>query len=428
MITVYGAERLGLTDRMLGVGIAEAAATHSPNSPILVSVFMQGGVDGLSLLAPAGDSLYLKLRPTLAVAPGSGTPFREDPSLTWHPSATSFAHLHNAGKVVVFPGIGYTHPDMSHFTSRHYWEVGATDSSLLTGWMGRYLDVAGDRTNPFQGLSMDGQINPMLATTKNPTAAIGQPTGFAVYPGAGLWGDVGDWMLESAYSLGDKQRQSRDPAIAQVAGAASEVGIVQRTLKPFANGNQSNTASPTSQDKNPGAAYGSSVTYPSASTGDLPARLAGLAAMIARGVPLRCVALTTDDQFDTHASQESTFDSGVKLVGDCVAAFQADLEARGVDHRVLVHVWSEFGRRAQENGSDGTDHGAAGASLLIGSRVNGRMIGEFPSLSRLDADGNQRENVDFRGVYCSLLEQWFGHDAGSVIPRARHLPRYKLLA
>jgi uncharacterized protein (DUF1501 family) len=297
----------------------------------------------------------------------------------------------------------------------------------MTGWMGRYLDVAGDTANPFQGLSMDGQINPMLATAKNPTAAIDQPNNFSVYP-SGLWGDFADWTLESAFSLGDKQRNSHDPAIAQVAGAASEVGIVQRTLKPLANANHSNPANPADQDPNPGAAYGSSVTYPAASTGDLPARLAGLAAMISRGVPLRCVALTTEAQFDTHSSQEPTFDSGVKLVADCLAAFQADLEARGVDQRVLVHVWSEFGRRAQENGSDGTDHGAAGASLLIGSRVNGGMIGEFPSLSRLDVNGNQRENVDFRGVYCSLLEQWFGQHAASVIPGAKHLPRYKLLA
>ena len=106
--------------------------------------------------------------------------------------------------------------------------------------------------------------------------------------------------------------------------------------------------------------------------------------MIAAGVPLQCVALTTDTQFDTHSGQEPTFDSGVKLVADSLAAFQADLEARGVDGRVLVHVWSEFGRRAQENGSDGTDHGAAGASLLIGSRVNGGMIGEFAPLNELD--------------------------------------------
>jgi uncharacterized protein (DUF1501 family) len=174
--------------------------------------------------------------------------------------------------------------------------------------------------------------------------------------------------------------------------------------------------------------YGSSVTYPEASTGDLPGRLAGLAAMIAAGVPLQCVALTTDTQFDTHSSQPETFDSGVWLVADSLAAFQADLEARGVADRVLVHVWSEFGRRAQENASDGTDHGAAGASLLIGSRVTGGMIGEFAPLNQLDPNGNQRENVDFRGVYCSLLEQWFDHDAGDVIPGASQLQRYNLIA
>ncbi|HYB25438.1 MAG TPA: DUF1501 domain-containing protein [Solirubrobacteraceae bacterium] len=426
VMTVYGAERLGLTNRMLGDGIARAAALQGADSPILVSLFMQGGLDGLSLLAPAGDALYQQLRPTLAVAPGSGTPFREDPSLTWHPSASSFAQLHDAGKVTVFPGIGYTSPDMSHFTSRHYWEVGATDASLLTGWMGRYLDVVGDAANPFQGLSMDGQINPTLATARNPTAAIDQPNNFAVYL-SGVWGDAAEWALDSASALGDAQHYSRDPAIAQVAGAASEVGIVRRTLQPFRTTNGNPGGQP-GGSANPGAAYGSSVTYPTASTGDLPARLAGLAAMIAAGVPLRCVALTTDTQFDTHSGQEATFDSGVKLVADSLAAFQADLEARGVDGRVLVHVWSEFGRRAQENGSDGTDHGAAGASLLIGSRVNGGMIGEFAPLNQLDANGNQEENVDYRGVYCSLLEQWFGQDAGAVIPDAGQFPRYQLLA
>ncbi len=259
VMTVYGAGRLGLTDRMLGNGIARAASLQPAGSPILVSLFMQGGIDGLSLLAPAGDPLYEQLRPTLAVAPGSGTPLREDPSVTWHPSASSFAALHNNGKVAVFPSIGYTDPDMSHFTSRHYWEVGATDTSLLTGWMGRYLDVAGDATNPFQGLSMDGQINPTLATAKNPTAAIDQPNNFAVYL-SGVWGDAVEWALDSASSLGDVQRLSHDRAIAQVAGAASEVGIVRRTLQPFRPSSGGGGSSGT--DTNPGATYGSSVDIP----------------------------------------------------------------------------------------------------------------------------------------------------------------------
>jgi uncharacterized protein (DUF1501 family) len=87
-------------------------------------------------------------------------------------------------------------------------------------------------------------------------------------------------------------------------------------------------------------------------------------------------------------------------------------------------VWSEFGRRAEENGSDGTDHGAAGVGFLVGSRASGRMVGEFPGLrTGLDEDGNVRATADFRGVYASLLEQWLGVDAGSVIPDAGSFPR-----
>ena len=420
---VYGAGRAGLTDGMLGDGVARAATMQSSSSPILVSLFLQGGVDSLSLLAPAGDPLYEKLRPTLAVAPGSGVQLREDPSLTWHPSAGSIASLHNAGKVLVFPGIGYAGEDMSHFTSRHYWEVGATSAELNTGWLGRFIDVAGDSGNPFQGLSLDGQLNPTLATARNPVAAIDQPDNFAVWLN-GVWGNASEWALESASSLGDRLRHSHDPAIRQVASAASEVGIVRRTLKPWAKLSDGSSDS----SSNPGALYGSAVKYPRSSSDDLPARLAGLASMIAAGVPLKCVAVTSDVQFDTHSGQTATFDTGIQLVSDSLAAFQADLEARGVDRRVLVHVWSEFGRRAQENGSDGTDHGAAGTSLLIGSRVNGGMIGEFPALSHLDINGNQTVNVDFRSVYASLLEQWFNHDAGAVIPDAHRFRRYELLA
>jgi uncharacterized protein (DUF1501 family) len=411
LLTVYGADRLGLTGRLLGEGIAKAA--QGPPNPVLVSVFLQGGIDGLSLLAPAADPVYRKLRPALALAPSAGTPFSEDPRLRWHPSAASFAKLHDAGKVTVFPGIGYSSPDMSHFTSRHYWEVGATETGVATGWLGRYLDVAGSATNPLQGLSMDGQMNPTLASARNPVAAIDKPEDFSLWLD-GVWGDVFTWTLDSAAWLGEAQRRSPDPALAQVAEAAAEVGIVRQALAPF-------------RGKDGNAAYRSSVTYPKATGTDLPQRLAGLAAMIAAGLPLRCVALTSDAQFDTHSAQVGTFTPALSVIADSLAAFQSDLEARGIADRVLVHVWSEFGRRAEENGSAGTDHGAAGVSLLIGTRARGTMIGELPSLTSLDANGNLQENVDYRGVYCSLLEQWFGQDAAAVIPYARVFPRYQLV-
>ncbi len=95
---------------------------------------------------------------------------------------------------------------------------------------------------------------------------------------------------------------------------------------------------------------------------------------------------------------------------------------------MLVQVWSEFGRRAEQNGSNGTDHGAAGLGLLIGSRVKGQMLGEFPGLtSGLDNDGNLKATFDYRSLYCSLLEQWFATDAAQIIPNASAFARPALL-
>ena len=415
LLSVYGAGRLGLTNRVLGDGIARAAALQRPDQPVLVSVFLAGGIDSLSLLAPVGDPLYAKLRPRLSLPGGQGVPFAEDPRLHWHPAAKPFADLHAAGKVTVLPGIGYTSPDMSHFTSRHYWEVGATNAALTTGWLGRYLDVAGAIDNPLQGLSLDGQMNPTLATASRPTAAISTPEGFDLWLD-NVWGPVFDLTLDAASAAGDAvlTAPGADPALLQVGRAASEVGTVRRALTPF-------------RTKDGGPAYHSSVAYPHSGSSDLPQRLEGLAAMLAAGLPIRCVGITADGQFDTHSAQAKTFASDLGLVAQSLAAFQSDLEARGLADRVLVHVWSEFGRRAQENGSAGTDHGAAGTSLLIGTRASGGMVGEFPGLAHLDGDGNLIANTDFRALQCSLLEGWFGQDATAVIPDAASFARPKVL-
>ena len=115
-------------------------------------------------------------------------------------------------------------------------------------------------------------------------------------------------------------------------------------------------------------------------------------------------------------------------MSDSLLAFQRDLEARGIADRVLVQVWSEFGRRARENGSLGTDHGAAGFGLLLGTRASGKLVGEFPGLSGgLDSEGNLKATADFRGVYSGILEQWFGADAAAIIPGAAGFARPKLL-
>src|SRR5437763_14661482 len=137
--------------------------------------------------------------------------------------------------------------------------------------------------------------------------------------------------------------------------------------------------------------------------------------MIGAGLPLRVASLQAPGHYDTHSDQPGALSQGLQLTADSLLAFQRDLEERGLADRVLVHVWSEFGRRAEENGSSGTDHGAAGVGFLIGAHAKGTMIGEFPGLQNgLDEDGNVKATADFRAVYSSLLEQWLGVDAAAV--------------
>jgi len=408
-LAVYGAGALKLP--LFEEGVLEAASA-APSQPVLVSLFLDGGADSLSLLAPVGDPEYRRLRPKLAL-PDSGLAFTEDPRLRWHPSAGSLRTLHLEGKLTVVPTVGYTDADQSHFTSRHYWEVGATNAGLRTGWLGRYLDKAGRNDNPLQGLSLDGELSPSIATRKAPVAALRGADQYSFWA-PGVWGDVEREMMNTIGPLG-RARGYGDRALASLANTATQASRLRTQLSVFTNrGNGSNR-------------FGSPVPYPEHRSA-FPQRLAGLAAMLAAGLPLRCVALRAYGMYDTHSEQPEGLAAGLKLTSETLLAFQRDLEARGLADRVLTLVWSEFGRRGEENGSLGTDHGAAGVALLMGSRARGQMIGELPNLkAAFDRNGNLKATVDFRSVYSSLLEQWFDFDAAAVIPRARSYRRLQLV-
>jgi len=396
-LSVYGAG--AILPRAFEEGIASAQAAGGAKGKILVSVFLDGGADALSILYPAGDPLYRKLRPKLGLAAAAGTAFAEDPRLHWHPALGPLATLHAEGKVSVIPSIGYDDPNQSHFTSRHFWEVGALDERLVTGWLGRYLDAYGRPDNPLQGLALDWGLQPALATAKMPIASIDGPDRFDFWA-RGVWGEVEKRMLLAIGKLGAIPTRG-DGALEQAGGAAEQTAQLYDQLAPF-------------RPKDDKPAFTSPVAYPRDQ--DFARRLAGLAAMIGAGLPLRCVSLSAAGSYDTHEGQPKDLADGLGVTAASLFAFQRDLEARGVADRVLVHVWSEFGRRAQENGSAGTDHGAAGVGFVIGTQAAGTMVGEFAGLDRLDEDGNLRATVDFRSVYASLLEDWLGGDAERVLP------------
>jgi uncharacterized protein (DUF1501 family) len=216
-------------------------------------------------------------------------------------------------------------------------------------------------------------------------------------------------MLDAIGDLG--RAGGSDPTMRTVAGVTKQVDTLRRQLAPFQ-----------------GATLGTpAVPYPTGND-SFPQSLQGLAAMIGAGLPLRCVALEATGEYDTHAGQASALAPALTTTAASLYAFQRDLEARGVADRVLTLVWTEFGRRARENGSGGTDHGAAGTGFLIGTRAAGTQVGEFPGLaSGLDEDGNLKATADFRGVYAGLLEQWLQFDASRVIPNASKFARPRLV-
>ena len=396
VLAVYGASKLPLA--AFDEGIAHAAT----NGNILVSVFFDGGIDSMSVLAPTGHPQYAGLRPTLALGPSDGTAFSEDTSMRWHPAATPLATLHGEGKVSTFAAIGYTSPNQSHFTSRHFYEIGELEVGARTGWLGRYIDRTGTDDNPLQGLSLDGNLSPSIATATMPVAAVDDVTDYDMYT-HGVGDPVADPMYSAFGHFGDFSSDS--PQMTQVRRATAQTTDLRELLETFEG-------------------YTPPVPYPNT---NFARKLSGLAEMIGRRMPLSAVTVSAPGGYDTHSDQEESFGNNLGRTCDAILAFQRDLEARGDDDRVLTEVWSEFGRRPDENGSAGTDHGAAGLAFVIGTRARGQMVGSFPGLASLDQDDNLLWTSDFRGMYCSLLEQWLDEDPAGIIPGEASLPRYDLV-
>ena len=405
-LAVYGAT--SLSPRQFEEGIA-AAGAQGGNDHVLVSVFLSGGADSLTMLAPkqSAHPLYAGMRPGLALPEGQGTDFADDPSLRWHPAMAGLGTLHSEGKVTVLPAIGYDDPNQSHFTSRHYWEVGELNPFGRSGWLGRYLDAHGSADNPLQGLTLGWDLQPSVAARDVPVATVSQPDEYDFWAND-VGGTVYDSMLEAFTHMGDPA--TSDSGLSQARTAVAATGRLREQLAPF-----------NSAIALPGG-------YPNTYFGR---RLAWIAKLLEAGLPLKVVAIESGG-YDTHADQNASLPEDLDEVSRALLAFQRDLESRPasgprLSERVLVHVWSEFGRRPREN-DGGTDHGAAGASFVIGSRASGQTIGGFPGLANLDNRDNLRKTSDFRSVYCSLLEQWLGVGADGIIPNAGSFDRPPLVA
>lgn len=405
-LALYTAKAMPVT-QVFEAAAADAAA--APNAPVLVSVFLPGGVDLLDTLVPLHDyGRYADLHPQLKVAgvPVKGASFGLHPRLA-EGVGGGVKGLFESGKIGFLPGIDYANPDLSHFHSRHFWETGLITDKTAPGWLGRWLDRSGGRDNPLQGVSMNWGLSPVMRSGRAPVAAVASP-GDAGFWIRDTWGEPFEEAIAAYGRFGRHGGGSN--ALQASRNAARLAKQVADRLEPY-------------REKDGVDPLASTIAYPAES--DFGQRLRYLAAMIQQPLGIRVADVHADGDFDTHDNQ---IELGPLLadVSQCLAAFQADLQARGVSGRVLTFVWSEFGRRPEENDT-GTDHGAGGLAWVQGDRALGGVHSEYPNLGSLDEDDNLQVTIDFRRVYSSLLEQWLGTDASAVIPKAGGFGRVQLV-
>lgn len=385
----------GLSSRRL-LEAAAAQEAAAPDAPILVSLYLDGGNDGLNTLVPLADPEYRRLRSRVAIAPEQTLPLADTADFGWHPSLARLRALYDQGKVAVLPSVDFADADQSHFNSAAYWRRGIVGPTReTTGWLGRTMDAAGSADNPLQAIGVAWSPDPLLAARRAPTATVYDP------------GDVGFWMQgvwdHSAFAgaYGEASTGARDgsPALRAARTAYRNAFTVARRMAPLRV-----------DDDDPAPPV--PVDYPSSHLGR---GLRNLARMLGAGFGTRVATLSMGG-YDTHDDQPGAHAELLGDLSESLWAWQADLEAKGLSRRVLTLIWSEFGRRPEDNRSAGTDHGAGGLLLVVGDRANGGIRSEFPGLHRLDDDDNLLVTTEFRTVYASLLEQWVGVEAGRVLP------------
>ncbi len=356
----------------------------------LIVVQLAGGNDGLNTVVPYTDSQYLKLRPTLAL-PESKV-LNLDGRLGLHPNLAPLKNLWDAGHMAIVEGVGYPDQSLSHFQAMDIWQTLDLQGNGGDGWLGKLVAGWVDKDgHPFKSMDIGVQTAPALSSINAPVATLSNIQSYRVAPDP-LDLDGGSARLKALLDLYNTYPKSSPYA-----------ALLDTTALNADNGSK--------QLHQAQAEYHTTVTYPK---GPFATGLQVLAEAIVQNLGLR-VGYVTLGGFDTHANEQGTHDTLMKTLADGLAAFYADLTQHGKADNVVVMTWSEFGRRVEENGSHGTDHGTAAPMFVLGNPVNKGIFGEPPSLTNLDQTGNMKYTTDFRSVYATVLDRWLGASSKDVL-------------
>jgi uncharacterized protein (DUF1501 family) len=361
---------------------------------ILVVIQMSGGNDGLNTLVPVGDGRYFDARPTLRVNEADALRLKGADRFGLHPALQPLVAVWDRGELAAIEAIGFPDQSRSHFAAMDTWWSATPGQSSTTGWLGRWLDTAGDPTNPLRALALGGG-SPALTGTRSLATVVRDPAAFALRTPKGADAKtIRDAFLATAEPL------SGDPveAAAQAAVPASleAVDLLARAAGEEPDDGGARGLVP--QATKGGNAYGVTELLQTA------------AGIIDLGIGTQ-VILVAGDGFDTHSDQAGRHPELLSDLAGGLAGFLDTLRQKGHADRVMVVTTSEFGRRVQENGS-GTDHGDGGVQFLAGPMVKGGQVIGDADLAKLN-EGDLRSTIDSRSLYANALD-WLSSGDGSA--------------
>ena len=364
---------------------AFAAPPVADDQGILVTINLAGGNDGLNMVIPYADPRYGQIRSSLRIT--NSLPIGGGVGL--HPSMPKLKARYDQGKVAVVRGVGYRPPDLSHFTSGDIWMHGWGGRTAVTsGWAGRFLDQLPNAAHEsLYGVSLHGNVSEHLQGN------VAHPSSLPLHIGG---------------AFGIDRRDASDArmfdAIASLGVGASGRGA----LGDLYDQTESDLMALTQRIR---PAYGF-ADQPN----DLQQQLVLAAHLINANLGIRVID-TELDGFDTHSDQHDWHGTLLARLDNAIAAFFTVLEPKWGSHVALM-TFSEFGRRPEENGDHGTDHGTAAPHFVIGDHVKGGLHGAQPSLTDLDRDGNLVPLIDFHQMYASILSTWLAADDRALLGKS----------
>lgn len=379
--------------------LADIARAQGARSRSLVVLYLSGGNDALNTVVPYQDQFYYSRRPAIAIPAGQVLQIGTDSAgraLGLHPRLTGLRDIFNEGRLAIVQRTGYTNSSRSHFQGLDIWGTADPSSATSLGWLGRYLESV--PADPLSG----------WATTRElPRALVSKTVGVPAIPDARI------------YSFNSPNNAAE--AVNERAAATRIASHVPVSQPQLAFVNRSALGALETLDRVASVAnYNGTVAYPN---NGLAIALRTVAGSIVRGTGTR-VYWVQIGGFDTHSAQGNAgggaYANLMGAVGDSVRAFYNDLRNQGLLNDTLILEFSEFGRRAFENGSQGTDHGAAGVMFAVGGAVRGGIYGTAPSLDpnspTLENNGGDvRHETDFRSVYARVLDNWLGANSVSIL-------------